>query len=160
MRISFDMGGVIADTREEGVYIPGMVELIADLGRKGHDVLVCSKVASPNNAIKRWRFLLDNEFFERTGVHPQNVVMCHKRNKYKSLVYLDARIHIDDRYECLKSCPGWVDQIKFGPTTKRDEEYKTSYCSGVWGKGQMFPLTATDIPELYAALRKFIPTGV
>jgi hypothetical protein len=71
-------------------------------------------------------WLKNNEFFEKTGINPKNLLFCRERSeKVKLCVDNNIKYFIDDRLEVLSHMVGYVPNLYlFNPDPEEVAEFK------------------------------------
>jgi len=104
MRIGIDLGWTVKGhkpSNERDLPAPDSFRVISELIKRGDIVYIISKVNSEQKArCETW--LKHHDFFNKTGVKPENLYFCFER-KDKTLFVraLNIKIMIDDRPEVM-----------------------------------------------------------
>ena len=139
VRIGIDIGGVItAGLRErendDGTYKntppkDGCLEVIADLCKKygAENVFIISKACNERRRQANLAWLVNNRFYETTGMPPKNVTVYNgpREQKAKIARELGVNVMIDDRLQCLVAFDPDVVCIAFN--AKDRDEYLAAY---------------------------------
>jgi len=118
MNIGIDLGWTIKGVRADNdthKTAPNSFRIIRALVNRGDTVFIISKVTSEQKVrAERW---LDNEdFFNQTGVKPDNVYFCfERRDKCLFVKALDINIMIDDRAEVMANINPLVVKFLINP---------------------------------------------
>jgi hypothetical protein len=116
--IAVDVGWTLKGVRKDNdrhKTAPDSFRVIRHLVNQGHNVVLISKVNSrQKEEVEQW---LENvDFFNKTGVRPENLFFCFER-KDKSIFVkaLDIDIMIDDRAEVMAHLPSRVTKFLLNP---------------------------------------------
>jgi hypothetical protein len=139
--LGVDIGKVIIDhrriTKEEAKLlgeryseIPATKDVFTSLKRLNDErffgnIFLVSKVKEEHeNRTTKW--LRDNDFFNKTGIVPENVCYCRERSDKEKICRDNNITHfIDDRLEVLSHMIGKVPNLYlFHPDPKEVEEFK------------------------------------
>ncbi len=120
MNIGIDLGYTIKGVRSDGHsdrIAPDSFRVISELVKRGDNVFIISKVTSEQKG--RAEIWLKNvDFFNQTGVNPQNVYFCFdRRDKALFVKALDIQIMIDDRAEVMVHLSPLVVKFLINPET-------------------------------------------
>ena len=121
MNIGIDIGWTIKGVRHPEIdfdkIAPDSFRIISNLIKRGDNVYLISKCNSAQKEnVEKW--LKDSDFFNNTGVNPNNLYFCFER-KDKSLFVkaLDIQIMIDDRTEVMAHLSPLVVKFLINPVT-------------------------------------------
>ena len=114
MKIGIDLGWTIKGhkpSNERDLPAPDSFRVISELVRRGDLVYIISKVNSEQKArCEKW--LETHDFFDKTGVKPENLYFCFERKDKAIFVKaLGIKIMIDDRPEVMAHLD--FDVVKF-----------------------------------------------
>ncbi len=120
MRIGVDLGYTIKGVRSDGHsnrIAPDSFRVISELVKRGDNVFIISRVTSEQKE-RAEQWLSDTNFFNQTGVNPQNVYFCFdRRDKALFVKALDIGIMIDDRAEVMAHLSPLVVKFLINPET-------------------------------------------
>src|SRR5579862_1684003 len=118
MNIGVDLGWTVKGVRANGnkdTIAPDSFSVIKCLVNRGDTVFVISKVNSAQKE-RAEKWLKDVNFFEETGIKPENVYFCfEKKDKAVFVKALDIKIMIDDRTEVMANLPVLVVKFLISP---------------------------------------------
>lgn len=114
MKIGIDLGWTIKGhkpSNERDLPAPDSFRVISELVRRGDIVYIISKVNSEQKArCEKW--LETHDFFDKTGVKPENLYFCFERKDKAIFVKaLGIKIMLDDRPEVMAHLD--FDVVKF-----------------------------------------------
>jgi hypothetical protein len=125
MNIGIDLGFTIKGVRREGnrdKIAPDSFRVIAELVKRGDTVFIISKVTSEQK-VRAEKWLNDVDFYNQTGVKPENVYFCfERRDKCLFVKALNINVMIDDRAEVMAHISPLV--VKFLISPEADEYEK------------------------------------
>lgn len=116
--IAIDIGWTLKGVRKDNdrnKTAPDSFRVVRHLVNQGHNVFLISKVNSRQKEdVERW---LENvNFFNETGVKPENLFFCFERKDKGIFVKaLDIDIMIDDRAEVMAHLPARVTKFLLNP---------------------------------------------
>ena len=120
MNIGIDLGWTIKGVRADNdkhKTAPNSFRIIRALVNRGDTVFIISKVTSEQKE-RAEQWLSDTDFFNQTGVNPQNVYFCFdRRDKALFVKALDIQIMIDDRAEVMAHLSPLVVKFLINPET-------------------------------------------
>jgi len=120
MNIGIDLGWTIKGVRSDGHsdrIAPDSFRVISELVKRGDNVFIISKVTSEQK-FRAEKWLTDVDFFNKTGVNPQNLYFCFdRRDKALFVKALGIQIMIDDRAEVMAHISPLVVKFLINPET-------------------------------------------
>ena len=127
MKIGIDVGWTIKGVRAHGfrnTIAPDSLYIISELVKRGDDVFLISKVNSEQKKeVEDW--LAKTDFFNQTGVKPENLYFCfERRDKAIFVKALGIEMMIDDRTEVMASLSPLVKKFLLDPDVSEYEQHK------------------------------------
>jgi hypothetical protein len=120
MNIGIDLGYTIKGVRSDGHsnrIAPDSFRVIEDFIKRGDEVFIISKVTSEQKE-RAETWLKNVDFFNKTGVNPQNLYFCFdRRDKALFAKALGIQIMIDDRAEVMANLLPTVVKFLINPET-------------------------------------------
>jgi len=120
MNIAIDLGWTIKGVRSDGHsnrIAPDSFRVISELVKRGDNVFIISKVTSEQKE-RAEKWLENVDFFNKTGVNPQNLYFCfERRDKGIFAKALDIQLMIDDRAEVMAHLLPTVIKFLINPET-------------------------------------------
>lgn len=114
MRVGIDLGWTVKGhkpSNERDLPAPESFRVISELVRRGDVVYIISKVTSEQKE-RAEKWLKEHDFFNKTGVKPENLYFCFERKDKTIFVRgLGIKIMVDDRAEVMAHLD--YDVIKF-----------------------------------------------
>jgi len=118
MRIGIDLGWTVKGhkpSKDRDLPAPDSFRVISELVRSGNIIYIISKVTSEQKErAEKWLQLHD--FFNKTGVKPENLYFCfERRDKAIFVAALGIKMMIDDRAEVMAHLPVQVIKLLINP---------------------------------------------
>ena len=129
MKIGIDIGWTIKGVRAHGfrnTIAPDSFQVISALIKRGDNVFLISKVNSTQKIdVERW--LIETDFFNQTGVKPENLYFCfERRDKAIFVKALEIEMMIDDRTEVMANLSPIVVKFLLDPEPSEYEQHKAN----------------------------------
>ena len=118
MKIGLDIGNtIVSSTGGERIIFPYAFEVIREL-TKSNEVYLISRVNSEQRE-RSLKWLADTNFFNATGVAPNNLFYCfERRDKAIFVKALGIDVMVDDRPSVMSEMDDRVFKILFRPLKK------------------------------------------